>query len=162
MSTTKQRQFRELTDALVEGTATSKDVERLSGLLRDDPEAQDAYLDFIDVHALLSWEFRGSDSAEQVSNLPKEDSLAEDERVVATVTRRWPRSGERSYRRTWESVVRVGLAMIVVAAIVIFFKGKPTDESQPDLAGSFCQLSKQVGGKGGSDRSAGVGARLGP
>lgn len=50
--------LRQLANALMGGTASAKDAERLSSLLRDNPRLRDEYLDYLDTHALLCWHFR--------------------------------------------------------------------------------------------------------
>jgi len=50
--------LRALANALIDGTATPADAERLSALLRDQPELRDDYLSYLDTHAVLCWEFR--------------------------------------------------------------------------------------------------------
>jgi hypothetical protein len=47
-----------LASSLASGTATPDDATRLSQLLRQQPAMQQMYLDFIDTHAALCWEFR--------------------------------------------------------------------------------------------------------
>jgi hypothetical protein len=56
---------RELASRLVDGTATAGEATELSTLLRTKPELRDAYLAYVDTHALLSWEFRSE--AEQAT-----------------------------------------------------------------------------------------------
>jgi hypothetical protein len=50
--------LRQLASALIDGTASSTDAERLSAMLRDHPEWRDAYLEYLDTHAALCWHFR--------------------------------------------------------------------------------------------------------
>lgn len=51
-------ELRRLANVMANGTASAADVARLSTMLRERPELHDAYLDFIDTHAALCWEFR--------------------------------------------------------------------------------------------------------
>ena len=54
-------ELRRLANRMADGTATSDDAARLSALLREWPELRDVYLDFVDTHAALCWEFRNQD-----------------------------------------------------------------------------------------------------
>jgi hypothetical protein len=48
-----------LIEALVEGTATTKERDRLEARLRAEPEAQWFYVAYLDLHAHLQWQTRG-------------------------------------------------------------------------------------------------------
>ena len=58
-----QNEVRRLANRMADGTATSGDAARLSTLLLEQPELRDVYLDFVDTHALLCWEFRNQDES---------------------------------------------------------------------------------------------------
>ena len=67
--------LRQLANAMIDGTASSTDAERLSAMLRDRPELRDAYLDYLDTHAGLCWHFRdlaATTSQEQPAAVPVE------------------------------------------------------------------------------------------
>ncbi|MFN5583780.1 MAG: hypothetical protein ACK5DR_00630, partial [Planctomyces sp.] len=51
-------ELRRLANVMVNGTASAADAARLSTMLRERPELHDAYLDYVDTHASLCWEFR--------------------------------------------------------------------------------------------------------
>jgi len=55
--------WRQLTNAIIHGTATDSDAAELSELLREDPAAQAEYLSYLNTHAALCWEFRDAAAA---------------------------------------------------------------------------------------------------
>lgn len=57
-ATDRSEELRRLTHLMADGTATGADAVRLSTLLRERPELRDRYLEIIDTHAALCWEFR--------------------------------------------------------------------------------------------------------
>lgn len=59
---------RELTARLVDGSAQPADAAELSRLLRERSDLRDAYLGYVDLHALLAWEYRSA--AEEAARAP--------------------------------------------------------------------------------------------
>lgn len=64
---------RELAARVVDGTAQAADAAELSRLLRERPELRDAYLGYVDLHALLAWEYRSAadEAAREPAAAPK-------------------------------------------------------------------------------------------
>ncbi|MSR55427.1 MAG: LamG domain-containing protein [Gemmataceae bacterium] len=50
--------LRSLASAIIDGTASAADAERLSAMLRDQPDLWDDYLNYLDTHAALCWQYR--------------------------------------------------------------------------------------------------------
>ena len=79
--------WRQLTDAMIRGTATDSDAAELSELLREDPEKQAEYLSYLKTHAALCWEFRDAGAAGGGSPVVPRSSSAEP--PVAARIRTW-------------------------------------------------------------------------
>src|SRR6185295_19958769 len=54
-----REELRALADAVIEGSITPEEMDRLATLLRNDPEAQSFYLAYLDLEAGLHLEMRG-------------------------------------------------------------------------------------------------------
>lgn len=54
-----REELRSLTDAMLEGTISAEEMDRLSAILRNDPAAQSFYLAYVDLEAGLHLEMRG-------------------------------------------------------------------------------------------------------
>jgi len=142
----KNKRIQKLADVLVEGAGTADHAARLSELLRNDPAAQEYYLDCIDVHAMLSWQFRDGDT-----------------RPVAAVDRAESpelRPGSAGFRGM---LFGASLLALVAAVLLTVFAAGWLPGGQPADAGSgFCQLTQVVGGRWESDAGPREGDRLGP
>jgi len=149
MSQSKQDQLKRLADAMADGRATAADAALLSQLLKDDPQAQDEYLDYIDVHAQLSWEYRGRKD---------EAALWRDElRSSAIVT-------IPCTTRPWKTILPVALAavaVVVVVAIAVPFVLSDPSELKTERAAAFWQLTQTAGARWGSEQEWSVGDRQG-
>lgn len=123
---------RELAGRIVDGTATPGEATELSTLLRARPELRDAYLAYVDTHALLSWEFRSE--AEQATQAAARapQPLASRKFGAATIV-------------PWSLA---GLAMIV-AAVALLRPIEPNNEN----------ASSSVVGGGAEQTAAGDGSK---
>lgn len=81
-------ELRRLANLMANGTATADDAARLSMLLRERPELPDAYLDFIDTHAALCWEFRNQAELPE-SNRPAPVAVVTPRRTVVSTWLPW-------------------------------------------------------------------------
>jgi len=145
-SLSKHKQLKRLADAMADGRATGEDAALLSQLLRDDPQAQDAYLAYIDVHAQLSWEFRGGENVRPPA------------RVVETAESGW-----------WNAMLLLGLGvvaagLVAVAGMMIFSpvgQDSTRAKNQAEQPVTFCRLTQKVGAHWDAASPLQVGDRLG-
>ncbi|MCE9603497.1 MAG: FecR domain-containing protein [Planctomycetia bacterium] len=81
---TDLERLRQLADRNADGTAATAEAAELSALLRNRPDLQDAYLGYLDTHALLCWEFRnGAEQAVADSTAPSRAVAAPKSKVAA-------------------------------------------------------------------------------
>lgn len=75
----------------IDGTASEAEVARLSKLLKDDSKLRDAYLDLLEIHSALSWEYR--EQIVELEKLPGEatprDGNALRKSLSTLVSNRW-------------------------------------------------------------------------
>ncbi|KAA5538700.1 hypothetical protein FYK55_26670 [Roseiconus nitratireducens] len=60
--------FLALTNRMCDGTITPDELERLGGLLREDPERRETYLAYVSLHAHLMWQYRTGESAANLAS----------------------------------------------------------------------------------------------
>ena len=148
VSPSKSKQLKRLADALADGRATAEDAALLSQWLRDDPQAQEEYLDYIDLHAQLSWEFRGRDSEAIGSRYAQLSSAA---KTIPSTP--WP----------WKAVLPATFVAFAVTVLVVAMQlapwGLPDGEKEP--AAAFWQLTQAAGARWDSGQQLRVGDRRG-
>ena len=111
-------ELRRLANRMADGTATSDDAARLSALLRERPELRDVYLDFVDTHAALCWEFRNQDHS---LDMPRTGAVIVDS----------PRSPWASNWLPWA----VAFVAAIVAVVTLLRPGAlPDHEMAPEVA----------------------------
>jgi len=146
-----------LAETMASGDATRRDARRLSELLRDDPEAQDAYLDCLDVHAMLRWEFRDRDAAEGSSPSPPLPSRDDAPGVATPPTRRTGVIG----RIVWIGALAAALAL--VGAVSVALLSSDADPARPAAgdASGFARLTRSAGDRWSDAEALQTGQRLG-
>ena len=133
-------EFFALLSELVDGDLPPPRAERLRDLLRDDPEAQDLYLDFMRLHAHLHLAY---DSGSGPADMPGGSSMplkplsvspfelavggVVDEELGGTV-------GAISSGRFWPSSLVVGWALAAFFAIVLAFVSRPSEPRKLPIA----------------------------
>jgi len=64
----------QITSRWLDQQASSDELKELNELLRGDPEACESYLDIVESHATLTFEFSGVPAADQIADLEKMES----------------------------------------------------------------------------------------
>ena len=111
-------ELRRLANLMADGTATAADAARLSTLLREQPGLRDGYLDFVDTHAALCWEFRHQDDSVDTKRTA----------LVATVTPR------RAVLSTWLPWAVAFVAAVVAVVAALRPGTSPHREMTPEVA----------------------------
>jgi len=145
MKTEATDELRDLTEAYVSGTLEPGQIEKLEAFLLVDGEARLFFLGYLDVHAGLAWEFRGTDLP-----LP-EISAGDDPSVSPTVLPMW-RSG---------MVLRwaLPLAALVIFLLVIASLWQPTRQATGPVP-AFASVKASLHGQWADGREVTVGAAL--
>ncbi|MEX0867256.1 MAG: hypothetical protein WD030_07850 [Pirellulales bacterium] len=144
------KQVRKLADAVAYGTASAEETARLSQLLLDDPQAQDLYLEYVDLHAVLCWEFRGAETKPRPASAP----ASEPQRMTIPPARR--------LHFLWGLSLFSIASMVAVAVGAAWFlrHARPADSRQDQFA-TFCQLTQTVGERWNAASLVQAGDRLG-
>jgi hypothetical protein len=121
-----------LVEALVEGTATASERDRLETRLRAEPGTRLFYVSYLDLHAHLQWRMRGEAAAPVGSGQPLSlEQPPAKESDLQVLTRRRPRRAP--IRSWWRGVMAASLvAAAAVLALLAYRPGSDEGES-PNL-----------------------------
>ncbi len=153
MKASERRQLHILADAMADGTVTVQEAEQLTALLKDNPEAQDLYLDYLDVHANLSWMFRDG-----------EPVILPETRRQGSASRTQARSQIGFSTSFWRISVVAMIAASVIGLMMLLWPStseQTTTTEEGDASPTFCRLTRSAGARWKADKEVKTGDRLG-
>lgn len=135
------QELRDLIARMIDGDFTPVEAERLNQILKEDPQAREAYLAHLSVHAQLdstAYENMGEPWSEAVS-------LPGIKRALVPVGQAVPRPALSFGRTWWREALAVAAGLALVANVALFFHRSTEGHQSEAVPGEF--VATLVGGQ---------------